>query len=151
MPTTGDTHRNVLMKSCENQIFASHSISHTCFTRFTSVEIHRARQNQTISESITKNKKRAQPLSERSDDGTMRVGSFRTDCRARSSSSTGANVCFTTRVRVPQVWPALARLPKLFSRRTPIDGKQLHTPTARSSLLSLRACVLKLIGAGPFK
>ena len=150
MPTTGDTHRNVLMKSCANRIFAPHSFSHTCFTRFTSVELHRARQNQTISESTTKNMKRAQPLSEWSDDCTMSVGSFRTDCRARSSSSTGANVCFTTRVRVPQVWPALARLRRLFSRRTPIDGKQLHTRIARSSLFSLRACVLKLIGAVPF-
>ena len=79
----------------QNRVVASHSRAPTCFTQFISVEIHRARRNQTISESTTSNEKRAQPLSKWSDDCTMSVGCFRTDCRAWSSSPTDANVCFT--------------------------------------------------------
>ena len=67
VPTTGDTHRNVLVEVVRNWIVASHTYTQTCFTQFTSVEILRARRNQTISESTTSNEKRAQPLSEWSD------------------------------------------------------------------------------------
>ena len=96
----------------------------------------------------TFNKKRAPPLSKKSDDRTQSAGCFRTVCRAWPSSPTDANVCFTTRVRVclglADIGKAAQAIPSV-GRQVPENNRKLERCDC-VSVSFLHAYMLHAIG-----
>ena len=102
VPTTGDTHRNVLVVSC------GIGLSHHTPTLILATSKSQASN---ITEHVG-----TIPCWKWSDDRTQSVGCFRTGCRGWQLSGSDANVCFTTATRALIVWPTWTWLRKLFKQ-----------------------------------